>query len=149
MEDFEGNERFYSHSNGVAASTQHASRYNRHQQIHQHIEVSDEDRLLRMGESMSISQALLLTYCLGIFLQSNFIAAIDQLEISLHRKEEAKKILKISDQQFYEYIEAEKTYLKSLRTEPPGDLLAIEYITAREALRTAQYVAFPVSYLQI
>jgi hypothetical protein len=50
MEDFEGCERFFSHSNAVARSTQHASKYNRRQQIHQHIEGSDMDCLANMGE---------------------------------------------------------------------------------------------------
>jgi hypothetical protein len=55
MEDFETCERFFSHSNDVARCTQHASKRNRREQIHQHMEASDKDAIAHMGEYRSIS----------------------------------------------------------------------------------------------
>jgi hypothetical protein len=62
MEDFEGCKRFFSHSNAVVRSTQHASKYNRCQQINQHIEVSDMECLANMGELVQLYTYTMITW---------------------------------------------------------------------------------------
>ncbi|KAG8703195.1 hypothetical protein FRC09_004303 [Ceratobasidium sp. 395] len=122
MEDFEGCERFFSHSNGVARCTQHGTKYNRRQQIHQHIEVSDSDILANMAK----------------FLYNNYRGAISQLEESLVHRNRAMDAFNIREGDFARFIDEERQYLASLSSESPGDNDAIDYITALEEMTKLQ-----------
>ncbi|KAG8717226.1 hypothetical protein FRC09_014581 [Ceratobasidium sp. 395] len=116
MEDFEECERFFSHSNAVARCTQHGSKYNRRQQIHQHMESSDKECLANMGR----------------FLFKKFKSAVAQLDESLDRRNQAMEAFDIREEEFAIFIEEELKYLKALPSERPEDTNAIDYITALE-----------------
>ncbi|KAG9093635.1 hypothetical protein FRC06_011427 [Ceratobasidium sp. 370] len=91
MEDFEGCERVFSHSNGVARCTQHGSKYNRHQQIHQHMEASDRDCLANMGK----------------FIFNKFQNAVTQLEDSTRRRDQAMEAFDLKEEDFPAFVAAE------------------------------------------
>jgi hypothetical protein len=141
MEDFEGCERFFSHSNAVAHSTQHASKYNRRQQIHQHIEGSNMERLANMGKLNANNDYLNLTTKLhtsGRFLLNKFRSAVSQLEESLSRRNQAMVTFGIQENEFASFVDAEKEYLNSLSSEPAEDTNAVDYITTLERITDLQ-----------
>ncbi|KAG9088928.1 hypothetical protein FS749_001755 [Ceratobasidium sp. UAMH 11750] len=100
----------------MARCTQHGSKYNRHQQIHQHMEASDRDCLANMGKV--------------IF--NKFKSAVAQLKDSIGRCDQAMAAFNIRDDDFPSFVADELKYLKSLPSEHQEDTLAIDYIAALE-----------------
>lgn len=50
LEDFEGCERLFSYTNGIAGVTRSATRYHRHQQLEWVIRQWNSDKLLHLGQ---------------------------------------------------------------------------------------------------
>ncbi|KAF8581322.1 hypothetical protein K439DRAFT_1515013, partial [Ramaria rubella] len=114
LEEYEGCERAFSDSNGTGRRTQYAMRFHRKQILVLHFECWDKDRY------QELSRFLLNNYCQAM---KNLALLADQLEA-------ANCSLNIdSDVRFDEWQEAEKAYLRGLKTEPELDVLKIEYLS--------------------
>jgi hypothetical protein len=53
----------------------------------------------------------------------------------------------LADEDFVKWKEEESQYLRSLRLEPEYDMQVVAYVEALEAVKKAQQVFFPVSFL--
>ncbi|KAF8323615.1 uncharacterized protein EI90DRAFT_2886562, partial [Cantharellus anzutake] len=124
IEDGEGNEWAFSSTNGVAAVTQHASAHYRHFQIHLHFEKWDQDKYERLGN----------------FLLGNHTSAWTQIRKSMDILE-ATKCMHPSyfDWDCPLFLQEEKEYIASLRSEPKAEQAKIEYLEALERLENADF----------
>ncbi|KAF8335339.1 uncharacterized protein EI90DRAFT_3152974 [Cantharellus anzutake] len=130
IEDGEGNERAFSSSNGLAAVTCHASAYYRHFRIHLHFEKWDQDKYERLGN----------------FLLGNHASAWTQIR-------ESMDILKVTkgihpsfnvDRDCPLFLQQEKEYIMSLKSEPKDEQAKIEYLEALEHLEGAEMELQPL-----
>ncbi|KAF8317008.1 uncharacterized protein EI90DRAFT_3134060 [Cantharellus anzutake] len=130
IEDGEGNERAFSSSNGLAAVTHHASAYYQHFRIHLHFEKWDQDKYERLGN----------------FLLGNHASAWTQIRKSMD-------ILKVTkgihpsfnvDRDCPLFLQQEKEYIMSLKSEPKDEQAKIEYLEALEHLEGAEMELQPL-----
>ncbi|KAF8573586.1 hypothetical protein K439DRAFT_1665734 [Ramaria rubella] len=123
LEEYEGCERAFSDSNGTGRRTRYATRFHRKQILVLHFERWDKDRYQELSR----------------FLLNNYRQAMKNLALLPDQLEAAKRSLNIdSDVRFEEWREAEKAYLRGLKTEPELDVLKIEYLSTLIKLRQAE-----------
>lgn len=65
LEDFEGCERLFSYTNGIAGVTRSATRYHRHQQLEWVIKQWNSDKLLHLGQFAIVRQTLPALYLIA------------------------------------------------------------------------------------
>jgi Kyakuja-Dileera-Zisupton transposase len=147
LEDGEGNERVFSSSNSLAAVTRHSSTYYRQMRVHIHFNKWDEEKYEHLGEYFHFSTLGYASYTqpyilLAQFLINNHLAAWKTIHESqvvldatkrMHPDFDAEKDCK-------RWLEEEKTYLSSLKKEPPRETAKIRYLEALEDLEKAECV---------
>ncbi|KAF8312768.1 uncharacterized protein EI90DRAFT_3137116 [Cantharellus anzutake] len=130
IEDGEGNERAFSSSNGIAAVTHHASAYYHHFQIHLHFEKWDQDKYERLGN----------------FLLGNHTSAWTQIHESMAILDTTKHMHPTfdSDWDCPLFLQQEKEYIMSLKSEPKAKQAKIEYLDALEQLESTEMELWPL-----
>ncbi|KAF8331681.1 uncharacterized protein EI90DRAFT_3016252 [Cantharellus anzutake] len=124
IEDGEGNERVYSESNALASATRHASPYSRHLRIHIHFTKWDETKYERLGD----------------FLLNNHTSAWRIIKESAEVLETTRRLCPAfdPDSDCPRWLQEERQYIASLRSEPESERRKIEYLEAIECLERAE-----------
>ncbi|KAI0682682.1 hypothetical protein C8T65DRAFT_713785 [Cerioporus squamosus] len=122
-EDFEGCERFFSFSNGLASGTRLATAFHRHQAIEGLVAVWS---LQKHTES-------------GRFIFNNYRQALQIVAEGTRALQVCALELKTSAEDYERYLEEEREYLRGLMEEPPEVALKIEYMEALQKLEEARY----------
>jgi Kyakuja-Dileera-Zisupton transposase len=127
LEDLEGSERFFSKSNALAGSLRHASTFHRRQKIHQFVRHMDAfDTSQNLSQSPKSSLFTLLTQASGKFLVNNYKQALNILEGKTSVRD-AMVAREVTPENFRQWLQDEREYLKSLKTEPLEETLQMEY----------------------
>ncbi|KAI0259614.1 hypothetical protein BC834DRAFT_833181, partial [Gloeopeniophorella convolvens] len=113
--DFEGCERIFASSNALASGVRYATTFHRHQAIEQHFTFWDEEKYAALSR----------------YLSNHYRQALKIVEDHPARLKQIQSAHNISDNDFERYLKAEKTYLESLKAEPPADSLQFEYTSIR------------------
>ncbi|KDQ59627.1 hypothetical protein JAAARDRAFT_126899 [Jaapia argillacea MUCL 33604] len=116
--DLEGCERAFASSNAVTPTTQHASKFHRHQAVEQHFSFLDEDKYVLMT----------------LFFFNHYREALHIANNWPEQLQELQSRLNISEDDFAIFIQQEREYLQGLKKEPPEETLQFNYVKALEAL---------------
>ncbi|KAG9089237.1 hypothetical protein FS749_001499 [Ceratobasidium sp. UAMH 11750] len=120
LTDFENCETLFSSTNRLASTTRLASQYHRHQRIHRHLDGWDDDQHANLGHLLRSKY-------------TSAIAVIERAEASI-----SQLAPDVSAEKLEKFLEYEGRYLATLKVEDPDDTMAVEYISLRERLETAQ-----------
>ncbi|RDX42144.1 hypothetical protein OH76DRAFT_1488926 [Lentinus brumalis] len=121
-EDFEGCERFFSFSNGLAASTRLATAFHRHQAIEGLVAFWSRQK---HGES-------------GRFIFNNYRQALKTIEEGERALEVYARDLKTTPEDYERYLQEEREYLRGLMAEPTEFTMKVEYMDALHKLEDAR-----------
>ncbi|KDQ19127.1 hypothetical protein BOTBODRAFT_103239 [Botryobasidium botryosum FD-172 SS1] len=124
MNDFEGCERLFSSTNGVARCTRHASSRYRHRMLCAHFEQWDEDKY------HDLSSYLLRHYKEALGRQTALTAALSK----------AEALLGVHSSDFDGWLAEEHEYLQNLVKEPVKNVQDIAYIELLAKYYQARYV---------
>ncbi|KIJ27532.1 hypothetical protein M422DRAFT_190911 [Sphaerobolus stellatus SS14] len=136
LEDGEVCERIFSQSNKIARCTRHATRYHRRQFIDMYFRQWDLDKYEN----------------LATFMLKNYQQALETIEDMTIRIAVLTSGHTITDAQFTQWLDEERTYLKSKQSEPEKDSTNIEYVELLQKYDTARCVYdidYPALYLLI
>ncbi|PIL35238.1 hypothetical protein GSI_03028 [Ganoderma sinense ZZ0214-1] len=120
-EDFEGNERFFSSSNSLAAGTRLSTPFHRHQSIAQFVAFWSDAKHAETGN----------------FIYQNYRQALDILENDGAAFAELAARLNITGDDCEKYLCDEREYLERCQREPKHVTDGIEYVQALMALKKA------------
>lgn len=141
-EDFEGCERVFSQSNALASTTRFSSPFHRHQAID---EFFKSWAFVKHAELGLYFNSLL--YCLtsantslANFIHNNYRQALKIVAEDSATLRELCTRLKLNDEDFEQYLQEERAYLKNLVAESPEVAFTVEYMEALLRLDGALYV---------
>ncbi|OCH84197.1 hypothetical protein OBBRIDRAFT_742013 [Obba rivulosa] len=113
-EDFEGCKRCFSEFNALASGTRLASAFHRHQAIEQFFGFWSEQKHIESGS----------------FILNNYKQALKIIKNDGEILSALCSKLKVGPDDFEQYLQAERDYLHSLRSEPPEVALKMDYLKA-------------------
>jgi hypothetical protein len=145
LEDFEGNERIFSESNSLAASTRHASEFHRKQAIIRHFDRWNLDKYAELSNVFlfNITLLLILNCLVGKFMLNNYRQAADILATQPQALATMMVALNIpSEETFRQWHMEERQYLQSLKKEPEREVLEFEYLKNLMRLQECRYVCY-------
>jgi hypothetical protein len=147
IEDFETCERCFSISNGLAPNTRLATQFHRRQAIEQHFQFQDEDKYADLSE-LALPTIVDLYLCnTGTFIVSNYNQALSIISTNTTILTKACSELNIIDSDFDRYLNEERVYLASLKTERLTNTLHLDYVKAINHHQLMVYVALCCSSL--
>ncbi|KAI0366036.1 hypothetical protein BV20DRAFT_1056040 [Pilatotrama ljubarskyi] len=120
-EDFEGCERFFSASNGLAPGTRLSTPFHRHQAIEGRVTFWAADKHAESGK----------------FIFHNYRQALRAIEDGVKKLEIYERDLKTTAEDYERYYREECEYLRGLKSEPPEVSLKFEYVQALQELEQA------------
>ncbi|KAF8530645.1 hypothetical protein JB92DRAFT_2804438 [Gautieria morchelliformis] len=132
LEDLETCERIFSSSNAVARLTQHATPFHRRQFI---------DMFLRQWDAEKYEN-------LGKFLLNNYRQALQVLEEMPVRIKALMSGRQVSEACFATWLQDERDYLESKKTEPDTDVLGVEYVELLNKYNDARTLIANVSAIR-
>ncbi|CAL1709575.1 unnamed protein product [Somion occarium] len=124
-EDFEGCERVFSQSNALALTTRFSSPFHRHQAI---------DEFFKSWAFVKHAE-------LANFIHNNYRQALKIVAEDSATLRELCTRLKLNDEDFEQYLQEERAYLKNLVAESPEVAFTVEYMEALLRLDGALYHA--------
>ncbi|KAI0354456.1 hypothetical protein OH77DRAFT_1456513 [Trametes cingulata] len=120
-EDFEGCERFFSASNGLAPGTRLSTPFHRHQAIEGRVAFWAADKHAESGK----------------FIFHNYRQALRAIEDGVKKLEIYERDLNTTPEDYERYYREECEYLRGLKSEPPEVGLKFEYVQALQELERA------------
>ncbi|TBU29313.1 hypothetical protein BD311DRAFT_661455, partial [Dichomitus squalens] len=120
-EDFEGNERFFSFSNGIAAATRLSTPFHRHQSIAQLVQFWSYAKHAETGN----------------FIFQNYKQALEIIANDSAAFAELATRLKITGADCEDYLQQEREYLEKRKQEPKDVTDKVEYLQALLSLEKA------------
>lgn len=140
IEDFEECERTFSKSNELASGTRLATPFHQHQQIEEHFLFHDEDKHAGSGKCYPLRHVVPLNRFSGKFIYQNYRQALGILWEDGAKLHMLLSELQITTVDLEGYLESERTYLQSLKVEPPEVSRAASYMEVLGRLEKAAYV---------
>ncbi|KAF8205106.1 hypothetical protein BJ912DRAFT_1018326 [Pholiota molesta] len=125
LEDFEECERTFAKSNELASVTRLALPYHRAQHIDEHFAF-----MTRTSTLHPVSK----------FIFENYRQALDKIHSDSHQLAALARQLNTTDADYEKYLQAEREYLQSLKTEPKEVQQAVDYMEVLAKLTSAKYV---------
>ncbi|KAJ7691944.1 hypothetical protein B0H17DRAFT_871604, partial [Mycena rosella] len=119
LEDFEECERTFAKSNNLASITRLSSPFHRQQQIDEHFYFHDLDKQASSGN----------------FIFQNYRQALEKISTNTQLLEDLERTLKMCAADYEKYLNDEKEYFLSRKSEPPEVAETIEYMDLLMKLR--------------
>jgi hypothetical protein len=152
-EDFEECERTFKSSNELAPVTRLATPFHRWQQIMEHFDFHDLDKHASSGNVSDFDGDHCFNICnAGNFLYQNYRHALKRIREDNPKLEALSAQLKANAADYEAYLDSEREYLKSLKTEPEDVLRTVKYMESLSKLQRLQYVScssLQLSYLTV
>ncbi|KAJ6617481.1 hypothetical protein B0H10DRAFT_2218435 [Mycena sp. CBHHK59/15] len=119
LEDFEECERTFAKSNNLASITRLSSPFHRQQQIDEHFYFHDLDKHASSGN----------------FIFQNYRQALEKISASTQLLEDLERALKTCGEDYEKYLNDEKEYFLSRKSEPPEVAETVQYMDLLIKLR--------------
>ncbi|KAJ6568722.1 hypothetical protein B0H19DRAFT_1065531 [Mycena capillaripes] len=122
LEDFEECERTFAKSNHLASATRLSTPFHRQQQIDEHFLFHDVDKHASSGN----------------FIFQNYRQALEKISMNTQQLENLERTLKTRPDDYERFLEEERQYFISRKSEPPEVTQTVQYMDLLLKLRNAQ-----------